>query len=1063
MHPVFRPRLPRLPRLHLLAAAALLVLVGPEIAAFGPAHRSAYAEDTPKARKGFDFGGADAPATPKDGASQQPSASASMDSPASDDPIVQEVLALSTWPDRKATRAAESLFLRQQEAVPFLVAALNGTDPSIQPGAAWVLGQIGEEVHVQVILKAAAKRENASRVDTFFEAAYGLGARATKRWMFSFLTIGSRPVFREKAAEFLGDKVNEEDNTRVLNLLDSDKPAVRIAGLQLMIAAAVEDADERLLQALSDLSPAVASAATRLLAQRADERMIKRLNAFARDAGARERAYAIVSLIEIARANSSNPFEDSTVTEMAGPRGMLHPERFSRGAAAAGLAYGAIDSREQSISSLLDGRVIDMLISTLGGAHFRDFPSLTPSVFAALRKLTGQALPDTAVSWAQWWQNNRDNFRARRPLQGLNPADVTQAYVAFDAIEGNGRRRDATFVSEGGLNRQGAFILRRQVFEGLVAFLKDEGLFEVIERGGARASEHVSVTLGVMNQRKRMVVTADILGASDSALQDNQRKYERLKMRMDALIDANIWQRYRDTDKWPDAQTWWKTNVETISQASPEERRALLQASIVFAYDNLPDENDRREALARLRRMGGPLTRTEAEHLATMLTSGTAFGDLEARALRWVLEQGHPDLRDTLADAIASREEAEAQEILAGILLDGGVEKIRAAYADPRVSMRAAAAHASRLLVEAEIRARTPEGERLAVQERLRPGLEVLSLDDAPSVSIRAMIALAYLGDTGVVRRLEQLYQSGAFNVKLEVTRALGFIPDQEAHRFLTRVMAEERKDGKSAALRMAALEAMARSQHKDAVRLLRYYLLNDRDAGVRTAAGTILADMQSDEARFAIVEQLMDGEPDPMRRALLVDVLGRFHSEVVPGLLRRYLADEDQRVRAAAALRAADHNMSEAFPFLLQLLRRGEGSLRDRAVVSIANLTSVRFDVGGYSALADRYDVWIEDARIKGGSDRTWFREALRRKGYDVGPLAGYIKEERGIAAVPLLTRVLRDDDPVLRRNAAVALERLTGTSLGTVDRDTSLEEAAVVADLWTEWFQRRGGESGK
>ena len=75
---------------------------------------------------------------------------------------------------------------------------------------------------------------------------------------------------------------------------------------------------------------------------------------------------------------------------------------------------------------------------------------------------------------------------------------------------------------------------------------------------------------------------------------------ERIKMRMDALMDANLWQKYRDTDKWPDAQAWWKTNVDAIAQASPEERRALLQAAIVFAYDNLPSENDRREALNRL-------------------------------------------------------------------------------------------------------------------------------------------------------------------------------------------------------------------------------------------------------------------------------------------------------------------------------------------------------------------------------------------------------------------------------------------------------------------------------
>ena len=39
-------------------------------------------------------------------------------------------------------------------------------------------------------------------------------------------------------------------------------------------------------------------------------------------------------------------------------------------------------------------------------------------------------------------------------------------------------------------------------------------------------------------------------------------------------------------------------------------------------------------------------------------------------------------------------------------------------------------------------------------------------------------------------------------------------------------------------------------------------------------------------------------------------------------------------------------------------------------------------FDTRGYTELAQRYDQWYEDPRIKGGNDRTWFREALRKKG---------------------------------------------------------------------------------
>ncbi len=1014
--------------------------------------------DDEKARSGFDFGGKGDKPTTKGPATKAPKGTPA--APVSNDPIDGYIAKLRTWPDRKATRAAENLFLAGKETVPYLVRTLKEGDPAVQAGAAWVLGKVGEAVHVQVILGAAAKRTNASRAEVFFNAAFGLDPQETKDWLISFLTLSSKPVFRQKAAEFLAGKVGAPDRHRIIQLLESEKAAVRIAGLTLLAPAAVDDVDERLVQSLSDLSPSVSHAASRLLAKRADAALVKRLNAYAREAGARERAYAIIALVETARANVSNPFEDTTVVELTGRRGLLHPEKLSRGAAAVGLAYGALDSRDPSIGNLLDGRVVDTLISTVGGAHFRDYSSVSPSVFAALRRLSGRDLPDTAVAWAQWWQTNRASFRARRPLQKLEATDVARAYVRFDAIAANGRRRAATFIAEGGAERRGAFLLHRRVFEGLVSFLEGEGLFSVVERGGERANEHVAVTLGVLNQRKRMTVSAETIGLDEPERQDHRRKYERIRMRMNALIDANLWQRYRDTDKWPDVQSFWKTNVELMAQAEPDQRRALLQSAIVFAFDDLPDDVARAEALALLQQEDGRLLKAEARHLAQELTKRESFGRMEADALRWVIQQGHDEVREEIVSAVAVRRESEARTILAGLLLDGGVERIRKAFADERPSMRAAGAHATRLLVESGQMRSMSDEQVAAVYERLRPGLEVLSMDkEEPSVSIGALIGLAYIGEPGIVQKLEQLYHGGSFSAKLEVTRALGYIrSDPDSHRFLTRVMAEERKDERSGALRAAALEAMARSNHRDAVRLLRYYLLSDRDPSVRETAGRTLANLGTDEARFALVEHLTGGEPDPERRARLVDVLGRFEGDIVPALLRSYLGDRDARVRHAAALRAAGHNMAESFPFLLQILRKGEGKQRDEALVAIENLTSTRFAERGYSAVAQRYEEWYDDPRMRAKSDRVWFREALKRKGYDVGPLAAYLEGKQELGAGPLLVRVLRDDDAVLRRNAALALERLTGHREGDrIERGTPAAEAARAADLWSRWLEGR------
>jgi len=1054
--------------MRVLAAGCLLAFV---LWAAGPAQ----ARGGERARKGFDFGtegkgSKGTGSTGKGSTGKPPASGTSKGGPrpgAETQPneIQRDIMALRTWPDRKGRRAAESLFLAGKATLPYLVETLNEGDPAVQAGAAWVLGKVGDPVHVQVILRAAAKRTNASRADVFFRAATGLAAQETKDWLISFLTLSSKPVFRQKAADYLADQVGNQDRGRVLQLLDSEKAAVRIAGLKLMAPAGVTDVDDRLVQALSDLSPSVAQAAARLLGERATSGLLTRLNALAREASARERAYAVIALVETARANASNPFEPATIAELTGRRGLLHPEKLSRGTAAVGLTYGALDSRDENVANLLDGRVVDTLIDTLGGAHFRDYGSVSPSAFAALRRLSGQDLPDTAVAWAQWWQSNRASFRARRPLQKLDPTDVARAYVRFDAISVNGRRRTATFISEGGAERARAFLLKRRVFEGLVAFLDGEGLFSFVEHGGERANEHVTVTLGVLNQRKRMTVTPDVRGVSETEQIEHRRKYERVRMRMDALIDANLWQRYRDTDKWADIQSYWKANVDLMAQAEPDQRRAMLRAAIVYSFDDLRTETERAEALARLQREDGRLTKSEARQLARELTTRASFGRMEADALRWVIQQGHDDVREEIITAIAGRQEPDALHILAGLLLDGGVERIMKAYADERVTMRAAGAEATRLYVEGEHGKGLSDEQQAKIVARLRAGLEVLATDENSTVSIAAYIGLAYLGETGMVEKLEKLYHGGSFGVKLEVTKALGYIPDRSAHRFLTRVMAEERKDGRSGALRAAALASMARTGHRDAVRLLRYYLLNDSDASVREAAGRTLVKLGTAEARFALVEHLTSGEPDEDRRARVVDVLGRFHGEIVPMLLRRYLGDRSAPVRYAAALRAADHNMAEAFPFLLQILRKGEGSQRDEALTALENLTSTRFALRGYSAVAQRYEQWYEDPRIKAQSDRVWFREALKRKGYDVGPLTPYLEGKQDVSAVPLLIRALRDDDAVLRRNASVALERLTGrTTKERIERDTPVADAARAADAWARWLAARGpGRPGR
>lgn len=1020
-------------RLMVVCACLALLLAG----GIDPAH--AGDDDKPakkKKRDGFDFGGR--PAKPE--AARPGAKPAEID--VEQDPVKAEVARLARWPSRAADLAAEALYLRGDEAVPYLVLALKQGDASIQPGAATVLGRIGQEVHVQVILRAAAKRPNGHRAEDFFRAAYNLSPKATKRWLIGFLPLSDRPIFRGLAAKFLATKVNEEDRDRVLNLLESRKAAVRAAGLQLLKPARVDDADARLLQALSDIHHSVAKKSALLLALEMGPSTREQLNALAREGDSRERAYATLALIEAMRTSGEQAFEPATIAEVSGRRGLLHPDKLSRTSAAIGLAFGAMDTRDQAISSLLDSTVVDVLVEAVGGDHFRDYESFRDPVFAALRRLSGRVdIPDNAVAWARWWMTSKSSFRARRPLRSITPSDLPNAYVRFTMIGADGGRSWAEFIASDGRPRKGAFLLTPDAFRALVGALDHAGIFDAEERVAARADEHVKVVLGVADQHKTLVLAP---GARDM-------RYVQVKMRFTSLLDANVWQRYRDTDRSSSAREWWQQNREKMAEVSPEERTALLKKAVVNAFDDLSDDEAREEAYHRLEDLGARLTESEQRTFAKALTGGTAFGDFEARALRWTIAQAGPAVRSELIEAVAARLEPAAQIILSDLIREGGLARVEDAFGDPRPGMRAAACRAARDILARPERSNLTPAELENIGDRLRPGLEVMAVDDEPSVAVQGVLGLAYLGEAGVVSRLETLYKGGNLGTKLEVADALGRLPSEEGHGLLTYILAEERIDG-AARLRATALESLARSGHPNAVRILSFYLLNDKDGAVRRAAGDALVELGTRDARLAVIEPLMAKTVMGSKKAQLLEVLAGFEGEIVASLLQRHLTDKDTDVVAAAALGAAHQNLDSAVPALIHLLRKGSGTQKEKALRAIETLTSRRLPASGYANAAEQYEQWYETN--SGGGFRRWFRDSLKDRAYDVGPLNGWMQGRPDKNSIPLLVRVLRDPDPVLRRNAAVALRETAGQSLGEVERTTSARDAAAIADLWSRWW---------
>jgi HEAT repeat protein len=230
------------------------------------------------------------------------------------------------------------------------------------------------------------------------------------------------------------------------------------------------------------------------------------------------------------------------------------------------------------------------------------------------------------------------------------------------------------------------------------------------------------------------------------------------------------------------------------------------------------------------------------------------------------------------------------------------------------------------------------------------------------------------LGDAGVLAEMEALYRDGDLGMRVNVTEALGGLPDQQAHGTLTRILGEPGEEG--ASLRAAALRSIARTSHPNAVRLLSFYLLSDMSAEVQDAAADALVAMGSDEARFAVIEALTRGDKDARRRARLVDVIGRFDGRVVEEVLTRQLDDAAPEVVAVAALRAGEKSLAAAVPHLIALLRRGSEVERDQALRVLEDLTYQRLAAPGFGVKADQYEAWWGTAKVS--NERGWFRDAL-------------------------------------------------------------------------------------
>jgi len=514
------------------------------------------------------------------------------------DPIGAAILRLSGWPGDRARRAAELLIVQREKSLQPITEVLisqRREDLRIKPGAAYVLGRIGDKSNATTLILVAAEREQHRYAQVYLEAAYNLDPDRAVKEAFRFFHLRATTL-RHQAVKFVRAHIHKDSLPEVLELLDrraAPLPVTREIGLQMLDrmyqTGEIEWSfiSEHIYRALGDTSPQVARRAMQLCAARRDERdneSVKALNALiTRDVSFwRERSYAALALAIHSSAYRVQPFTEESLKVLEGSRGLRHPkELLAQSAAALALAQVALRTSNPKLVKLLDSDIPIILIEAVGAGnrHYRDFSTVMPLAYTMLRRITGKNFPDQAPIWAQWWRDHGHRFRAKRELIEVTDSDIPT--TVLDIRPPNGGPKDGLrMVVVGNARptyRHGqAIAVEQERMKEAVELLRETGFFSHTEVDTAEVTASDALVILRVGDLTRTVA----YGAQAGGL---ARRDRILRYVMDVAAGEQ-WQHFWDRDQYgnwslffADLNRWFHANDDEDKRA--DKMRELIANS----------------------------------------------------------------------------------------------------------------------------------------------------------------------------------------------------------------------------------------------------------------------------------------------------------------------------------------------------------------------------------------------------------------------------------------------------------------------------------------------------
>ncbi|MHC4137442.1 MAG: HEAT repeat domain-containing protein, partial [Planctomycetota bacterium] len=760
-----------------------------------------------------------------------------------DDALLRTIQRLTGWPNDRARRAAERLIVQKEKSLPLVLEVLVSAEPDdakLKPGAAYVVGRVGDKAHALTLLLVAAEKPQQRHAAVFFAAAWRLQPEQTVAEAFRFFHL-AETTLRRQATKFVLDRVSGENLPGIHDLLDrrkAERPFTREIGLRLLDRLVEtkqidwNDAGLYFYRSLGDESPQVASRAMRLLAGRNDPTNIKELNRLVTKELSywRQRSYAALALSLLSSAYKVQPFEPETLEALKGAKGLKHPkETLAQASAALALAQTALRTNDKALVKLLDREVPIVLIDAVGARrhHYRDFGSVMPLAYAMLRRITGQTFPDHAPAWSAWWRDNGRRFRAKRELIEVDADELSNLEIELSQPEAEGGARVRLTV----VGKQKPTFLHGRAYaippgdmQRLADLLRGYGFFKAREADQATAEQTAALVVMRVGDLDRMVVYD--IGEGMTEIRDAIRAH------VDELVGRYAWQAWWDIDQQPSWQLFFAQNRKWFTEhADPNERADRLRAMVAGSLNDMVDADGRLHAVryvADLPGGGGALKKAEVEAIVKAVAAEREANEFLAATVELLVPDAGGEAAEMLIDALADKIGPTSRALLIRVCRGLPADHVARLATDSRWKVRRAAIGA---LADSEA-----EGAAAVLRKSLA--------DEETSVRAAAAEALARRKDPAALPTLAELASSTMAVVRQTAAYSYGLLGGREGRAGVLQLLYQDRNPE----VRIRAIRGLEESGDLEAPRLILGVFKGESDLRVRAAAANALVKLETPE-----------------------------------------------------------------------------------------------------------------------------------------------------------------------------------------------------------------------